>query len=311
MLLRRLIRPALFAILLALATQTALAADTGKISTPPKGDTPYEQKYYADPFYAEIEAAAKDKPARDVIAMIDLKIQDKPDRINAASLWLRDNSIGQRDLDRMDSLYFMAYADVTLQLARAYEKAGARDSFLDLLKTSVMSLYIYEMLGSIDALRCADETVLSAMRQDTLMPRLAKVNDAFTLLSKSDFDLFATTAFIADDKFAQRKPNEFICGLGAAKLSDLENTPGVVTLDAQNPATGQKSTRVIPPTGYKYTPALVDDTEWNKRREGMKSRLKKLWADRYERLKPGGTVHAPSPASATAPVMTPPPKVNQ
>ncbi len=271
----------------------AAAGDTGKMSTPPpKGDTPYEQKYYADPFYDEIEQLARKKPARDVIAMIDLKVQDKPERINAASLWLRDNSIGQRDIDRMDSLYFMAYSDVTLQLARAYEKAGIRDSYLDLLKSSVMALYAYEMLAGIDALRCADPTALAAMRENTLMPRYAKLGDAFDLLSKSDFDLFETTAFIADNKFAHRKPNDFICGLGAAHLSDIQRQDGAQTFKAVNPATGQDSTRVIPPAGYSYTPAYVDDTEWNKRREEMKKHQTKLWKDRYDRLK---KADAPSP----------------
>lgn len=267
-----------------LFAQGALAADPDAVSTPPKGDTPYEKKYYADPFYGEIESLAKTKPARDVIAMIEMKIQDTPDRINAASLWLRDNSLGQRDLDRMDSLYFLAYSDVTLQLARAYQQAKQKDAYEDMLKTSVMSLYIFEMLAGIDALRCADPTALSAMRQDTLMPRYEKLSDAYAMLTKSDFDLFETAAFMADRKFERRRPNDYICGLGAAKLTDMQRQEGVKTFDAPNPATGRNSLRVIPPQGYSYTPAYVDDTEWAKRREGMKKRLKKIWDDRFERL---------------------------
>lgn len=282
-----------------LFAQGAYAADPDAVSTPPKGDTPYEKKYYADPFFAEIDAAAKNKPARDVIAMIELKVQDQPDRINAASLWLRDNSIGQRDLSKVDSLYFLSYSDVTLQLARAYQRAKVNDAYVDMLKTSVMALYIYEMMGSIDALRCADPTALAAMREDTLMPRYDKVNDAYALLTKSDFDLFETTAFIADNKFARRAPNDFLCGLGAAKLADMKRQEGVQTFEAPNPATGKSSTRVIPPKGYSYTPAYVDDTEWNKRREGMKKRIKKLWDDRFARFeKPTAKAPAPTPAPA-------------
>ena len=281
---------------MALSVSVAFAADPTKISTPVpqapvaqvKGETPYEKKYYADPFYSEIDVVAEDnKPARDVVAFIELKVQDKPDRINAASLWLRDNSIGQRDITKVDSIYFLTYSDLTLQLARAYESAKITDAWQDMMKSSVMALYIYEMMASMDAMRCADPTVLSAMREDTLIPRYAKFKDAYAMLSKSDFDFFETQAYVAEKKFQKRRPNEFICSLGAAKLADMLRQEGVQTFRAPNPANGRESMRVIPPRGYTFTPSFVDDTEWAMRHEGMKKKLQKIWDDRYERLSKG------------------------
>jgi hypothetical protein len=281
----------LVACAVALASSVVFAADPTKISTPVpriKGETPYEQKYYADPFYAEIDVAAEDnKPARDVIAFLELKVQDKPERINAASLWLRDNSVGQRDITKVNSLYFLAYSDFTLQLAQAYRKAKIHDAWISMLKTSVMALYIYEMTATMDAMRCADPTVLSAMREDTLIPRYGKLNEAYEILSKSDFDFFESEAYIAEKKFERRRPNEFICSLGAAKLADMLRQEGVQTFRAPNPASGRESMRVIPPQGYTFMPSFVVDTEWAKRRESMKKQLQKIWDDRYKRLSKG------------------------
>lgn len=278
----------------ALPFSAAVAVDSTKVSTPVarvKGDTPYEQKYYADPFYSEIDVAAADnKPARDVVAFIELKVQDKPERINAAALWLRDNSIGQRDITKVNSIYFLTYSDFTLQLAGAYERAKINDAWLDMLKSSVMALYIYEMMASMDAIRCADPTALSAMREDTLIPRYGKFKAAYEVLSKSDFDFFESQADIADKKFERRRPNEFICSLGAAKLADMLRQEGVQTFRAPNPASGRESMRVIPPPGYTFTPSFVNDTEWIKRRAGMKKRLQKMWDHRYDRLSKGGVL---------------------
>jgi hypothetical protein len=277
----------LIAGLVALPVSAAFAVDSSKVSTPVqiKGDTPYEQKYYADPFYSEIDVMAENNtPARDVVAFIELKVQDKPERINAATLWLRDNSIGQRDITKVNSIYFLTYSDLTLQLARAYKGAKIIDAWRDMLKSSTMALYIYEIMASMDAMRCADPTVLSAMREDTLIPRYGNIKDAYTVLLKADFDFMETQAYIAEKKFERRRPNEFICSLGAAKLADMLRQEGVQTFKAPNPASGRDSTRVIPPRGYTFTPSFVDDTEWAKRREGMKKRIQKLWDDRYERL---------------------------
>ena len=274
-----------------LSATAALAADPTKISTPVprlKGETPYEQKYYADPFYSEIDVAAEnDMPAREVVGFIELKVQDKPERINAASLWLRDNSLGQRDITKVNSIYFLSYSDLTLQLAQAYHAAKVHDAWLDMLKSSIMAMYIYEMMASLDAMRCADPTALSAMREDTLMPRYDKFSEAYEILSKSDFDFFERQAYIAEKKFEKRRPNEFICSLGAAKLADMLRQEGVQTFRAPNPASGRDSMRVIPPPGYKFMPSFVNDTEWAKRREGMKKQLQKVWDDRYVRLSKG------------------------
>lgn len=288
---RRDICAILVACAVALQVSAAFAADPTKISTPvprAKGETPYEQKYYADPFYSEIDVVAEDnKPARDVIAFIELKVQDKPERINAAALWLRDNSVGQRDITKVNSLYFLTYSDFTLQLAQAYHKAKINDAWVSMLKTSIMALYIYEMMASMDAMRCADPTVLSAMREDTLIPRYGKFKESYEILSKSDFDFFESEAYLAEKKFEKRRPNEFICSLGAAKLADMLRQEGVQTFRAPNPASGRESMRVIPPQGYVFLPSFVDDTQWAKRREGMKKQLQKIWDDRYKRLSKG------------------------
>jgi hypothetical protein len=156
-----------------------------------------------------------------------------------------------------------------------------------MLKTSIMALYIYEMTSTMDAMRCADPTVLSAMREDTLIPRYGKFKEAYEILPKADFEFFESEAYVAEKKFEKRRPNEFICSLGAAKLADMLRQEGVQTFRAPNPASGRESMRVIPPPGYTFMPSFVNDTEWAKRRTGMKKQLQKIWDDRYKRLSKG------------------------
>jgi hypothetical protein len=271
------IRPALLlAALLFAAPSVALAQP----ATPP----PYEQKYHEDPFYAEIAAQAQEKSARDLIGFIQMKIQDQPERIHPAALWLRDNSIGQRDIRKVDALYFLSYFDMLHQLAGAHEKAGDRQGHIAIVRTEVLALYIYEMLATADAARCADPTAIEAMRSNTLVPRYAELGEAYALLPESDFEFFEKEALEAEEKFARRNPNAFICGLGEAKLTDMLAQQGTVTLEAPNPATGAPATRVVPPPGYEYNPIYVSDSEWEERRKEIRGHVRSIWRSRYNNL---------------------------
>lgn len=246
--------------------------------------SPYEQKYFADPFYNEVVEAAKTKNARDLIEFLDIKIQDKPERIHPASLWLRSNTVAQRDIKKANALYFLSYSDIMLQLALAHKKANDSISYIAMTKTAVLLLYIFEMMASVDAMRCADPSVLPAVQSNMVAPRLAKISYAFEMLPKSDFEFFANEAITADKKFDLRKPNDYICGLGGAKLADMLRQQGVVTLEAKNPATGRTSMRVIPPQGYEYEPVYISDTEWMKRRPIVQDRIRSMWQLRFDTL---------------------------
>jgi hypothetical protein len=171
------------------------------------------------------------------------------------------------------------------ELAGAYKKAGDDKTSLDMTKTALMSLYVYELMASVDAARCADPSVMGAVQRNTLAPRLNAFADAFHDLTKSDFDFFATTAFIADRKFERRLPNDFICGLGDAKEADMLHQQGAEALpDVVNPATGDHAVRVIPPEGYHYSPIYLGDAEWMTARDKVRKDVQGLWDLRYQRL---------------------------
>jgi hypothetical protein len=269
---------------LLLALAVCLTFFPGRLQAEQRGQSPYEQANYSHPFYREIVEEAKTKEPRDLIEFLERKIQEDPGRIHPVSLWLRDNTIGQRSVRKANSLYFMAYSDVMRQLALAYQKAGDNESYIAMTKTAVMSLYLFEMLATVDAIRCADPSVLAALGKNVIVPHLNGLSYAYRLLLKPDFDTFAKEAVHADDKFALRGPNAYICGLGDAKLADMLRQPGVVVFEAKNPATGDESQRVIPPRGYEYMPVFVTDTEWARRRPVAQQKVLSLWRTRYETL---------------------------
>lgn len=263
----------------------ALLAAAPAIASPqPAKPPPYEQKYRNDPFHAEIIAAAKEKSPRDLVAFIQSRVQDEPERIHAAALWLRDNSVGQRNIKKTDALYFLSYSDMLRQLAGAHEKAGDRQGYVAMTRSALLVFYIYEMLATADAARCADPTVIEAMRSNTIVPRYADLRYAYALLPKDDFELFEKEAQEAEARLTGRPPNAFICGLGEQKLTDMLAQQGTVTLEAPNPATGKPATRVIPPPGYEYAPVFVSDSEWQKRREEVRSHVRSIWRSRYSNL---------------------------
>jgi hypothetical protein len=254
---------------------------------PQKHLTPYEIRNYADPFYQELVTAAKSRKPRDVVAWMNQKIEQSPLRIHPASLWLRDNTTGQTDPAKIDSLYFLEYSDVIYQLAEAYAAAGDHEGATSMTKTALMALYTYEVMASVDAVRCADPTVLPRLRQ-MMFSRYDRFKEAFKALKTADFDYFADEAFKADRKFEHRVGNDYICSMGDARMNDELRQPGTRTQQIDDPnRPGLTAMEISPPRGYQYQPTYVDDTEWKKHREEVRAEVRRLWKDRYERLTAG------------------------
>lgn len=248
----------------------------------------YTDHHKATPFYAEIVEAAKTKQGRELVQYFHEELQKNPQRADAISIWLRDNAIKQQDVSKIDALYFLSYADVLFFMAPGYQRGGQAEAAKGLLETAMMTLYAYEYMATMDALRCDDKSVLGAMRQNTLASRISDpaVKETYKLFPQESFDLFAKVAVQLEQKLAQRPPNRFICSMGMAKMADLLKQPGVQKKEtkAEGYVGGGKAIELIAPEGYRYQPVYVPDDEWNVRRGEMKGRLIKNWQGRYRAL---------------------------
>lgn len=269
---------------LAAAIVLFLAAQGSKVSL---AET-QEDRIKTNPFYAEILKAEAKKTPGEMLQFFDESIREDGERIAPVGLWLSHHTLEQKDASKVDALYFMSYSDVMLQNAGAYKEAGKPEEFLTLLKSSLLGLYIYELMASADAKRCADKSVLMPLRMETLAERLDALKSAYALLPQASFDQFAQLALVFEEKFAARPPNKFICSLGKDKAADLLKQKGVKKTEVQDES-GAKRTELTPPPGYEYKPKFISDTEWNAKRAEIRDNIVKSWAQRYQTLSKADT----------------------
>ncbi len=244
----------------------------------------YEDKVHADPFYQTILDVAKTTKGREMLDFLDGKLQEDARHVHAISLWLRDNSINQKDPKKINSLYFLSYSDTLSTIAASYKDAGDPEQYRELMASSVLNLYIFELMASIDAARCQDPTALQAITKGMVLPR---VNDlgrpVFAMFPRERFDDLEKTALLMEEKTTARPPNVDICSLGQARLRDLAAAPGVQQKEIPDSRyAGGTRTELIPPAGYSFVPAMVPDSEWLVTRNKLLSVVTSGWAKRYD-----------------------------
>lgn len=244
----------------------------------------YESKVKGSDFYASILEAAKTKKGREMLDFLDQQVQDDARRVHAASLWLRDNSIDQKDPQKINALYFLSYSDMLGTIAQSYRDAGQPAQYRALLKPMVLNFYIFELMGSVDAARCQDPTALDAVTRGMAIPRANDLGkEVFAILTREDFDTIEHTALEEEQKMQSRPPNLDICALGEARLRDLAAAPGVKqqTVTDLRYKSGKRVT-LVPPPGYSYVPSVMPDSEWQDARRKVLSDVTTRWAKRYE-----------------------------
>lgn len=247
----------------------------------------YDDHYMSAPFYAEILEAAKTKDALEMVHFLDTKMGEDRQRIHPISIWLRDNSVRQRDISKVNSLYFLSYSDILFVMAYGYKKAGHDKEFHGLAGEALQSLYVFETLAMADALRCEDTSALFAVDKNTLMERIKDplIKETYLNSTKEAIEKLVTVGLSVENYFASRPHNRNICSMGAAKMADLLKQQGVQTKDIADPSyVGGHKTEVIAPSGYKYEPKYISDEEWDKKRTGLSRFLQIIREKRYEEM---------------------------
>lgn len=241
----------------------------------------HEKKVHAHPFYKALDEEAAKRSGHDMLEYIDRNLQRDPALLSVISLWLRDRSIEQTDPKKMNSLYFLTYADTLLVMAEGYRVKGKPADYRALTQTALFNLHVFELMASLDAARCQDPTALAAIRK-MVGDRLGVFEGGYRMYPREVIDDIQKAAIQEERKSLLRVPNLDICNLGQARLYDISRTPGAkrrTVPDARYP--NGKRTVYVPPPGYVYVPAMVPTSDWGELRGKLIEEVTEEWGKRY------------------------------
>lgn len=241
----------------------------------------YEKSVKAHPFYQAIVDVAKTTSGKKLIDYLNARMQEDATRVPVVSLWLRDNSINEDDGRRLQSLYFLAYSETLAAIADGERETGNPGAYRDLLETAMLNMHIFELMASVDAARCQDQTARDAIRS-MMAQRYDMFRTAYRTFPRQIFDTIEKTALQHEEKFLARSPNADICQMGKSYIIDLSKVPGVERKMIDDPLQpGRRKMVLVPPAGYIYAPGFVSDKQWLAMRKDVIKEVTGGWAKRY------------------------------
>ncbi len=258
----------LFGVMLAVSLTGAYADD-------------YEKSVKAHPFYQGILDVSKTLSGKPLLDYLNARMQEDATRVPIVSLWLRDNSINEDDGRRLQSLYFLAYSETLAAMADGERETGNPSAYRDLLETAMLNMHIFELMASIDAARCQDQTARDAIKS-MMAQRYELFRSAYRTFPRQIFDSIEKTALQHEEKFLARSPNADICQMGKSYIIDLSKVPGVERKTIDDPLqAGRRKLVLVPPAGYVYVPGFISDKQWLALRKQVIADVTGGWAKRY------------------------------
>lgn len=242
----------------------------------------YEKSAKAHPFYQAIIDVSKTMSGKKLLEYLNARMQEDATRVPVVSLWLRDNSINEDDGRRLQSLYFLSYAETLTAMADGERESGNPGAYRELLETAMLNFHIFELMATVDAARCQDQTAGDAI-QSMMNQRYDIFRTAYRTFPRPIFDTIEKTALQHEEKFLGRSPNADICQMGKSYLIDLSKAPGVEKKTVDDPLQpGRKKMILVPPPGYVYAPGFVSDKQWLAARKNALKEVTQEWAKRYK-----------------------------
>lgn len=241
----------------------------------------YEKSARAHPFYQAIVDVSKTMSGKKLLDYLNTRMQEDATRVPVISLWLRDNSINEDDGRRLQSLYFLAYAETLAAMADGERDSGNPGAYREVLETAMLNFHIFELMATVDAARCQDQTAIAAIRK-MMEQRYGIFRTAYRAFPRPIFDTIEKTALQHEEKFLARSPNADICQMGKSYIIDLSKAPGVekkMVDDPQQP--GRRKMVLVPPANYIYVPGFLSDKEWLAARKSAIKDVTTEWAKRY------------------------------
>lgn len=245
------------------------------------GATDYEKSAKAHPFYQAIMDVSKTMSGKKLLDYLNTRMREDATRVPVVSLWLRDNSINEDDGRRLQSLYFLAYAETLIAMADGERDSGNPGAYRELLETGMLNFHIFELMATIDATRCQDQTAIAAVRK-MMDQRYDMFRTAYRTFPRPVFDTIEKTALQHEEKFLARSPNADVCQMGKTYIVDLSKAPGVERKMIDDPLQpGRRKMVLVPPAGYVYAPGFLSDKEWLAARKSAIKDVTTGWAKRY------------------------------
>mgnify|MGYP000936339802 CR=1 FL=1 len=232
-------------------------------------------------FYKLLDEKAATGTAAEVGELVLKNINENPRRIAVALDWARDNSVRQNDPDKINSLYYLLYADLEYFAAQAFLEQKMTARFIDMSKTALAALLTAEALLATDIARCEDQSARSILIP-LMAPRMETLHYAYGLFDEQQMRDLSVIILSGVSSMWNRAPNKEVCASGRdSVIKALEE--GATTVKApKRKGDLSETTILIPPKDFTVEPKFIDHNTWMEKTAAIHQNLVQSWAQRYQ-----------------------------
>ncbi len=232
-------------------------------------------------FYKLLDEKAADGTAAEVGELVLKNINENPRRLAVALDWARDNSVRQKNPAKLNSLYFMLYADLEYFAAQAFLEQKMTAQFLDMSKTALAALMTFEVLLATDIARCQDSSARSILIP-LMAPRMEALHYAYGLFDEQQMQTMAVSILSGVSGMWNRAPNKEICASGRESvIKALEQGATTAQVSRGRKILGNQ-TVLIPPKDFTVEPKFIDHNTWMEKSGEIYKNIGHSWAQRYQ-----------------------------
>ena len=231
-------------------------------------------------FYKLLDEKAATETAAAVGEIVLKNINENPRRLAVALDWARDNSVGQKDPAKLNSLYFMLYADLEYFAAQAFLEQKMTAQFIDMSKTALAALSTAEALLATDIARCADPSARSILIP-LMAPRMQALHYAYGLFDEQQMKSMAVMILNGVAGMWNRAPNKEVCASGRdSVIKALEQGATTAKTNQGRNILGDQ-TVLIPPKDFSVEPKFIDHNTWMEKSAEIYKNVSASWSQRY------------------------------
>lgn len=254
-----------------------ITVSTPNISGLEHASNPYPISAEDRLFYKLLDEKAAEGNAAAVGELILKNINENPRRLAVALDWARDNSVLQKDPEKINSLYFMLYADLEYFAAQAFLEQKMTAQFIDMSKTALAALLTSEALLATDIARCEDPSARSILIP-LMAPRMEALHYAYGLFDEQQMKTLSVMVLSGVSAMWNRAPNKEVCASGRdSVIQALEQ--GATTAQGRNIQGAQ--TVLIPPKDFDVAPKFIDHNTWMEKSAQIYKNVGASWSQRY------------------------------
>lgn len=232
-------------------------------------------------FYKLLDEKSVDGTAAEVGELVLKNINENPRRLAVALDWARDNSVRQKDPARLNSLYFMLYADLEYFAAQAFLEQKMTAQFLDMSKTALAALMTFEVLLATDIARCEDQSARSILIP-LMAPRMEALHYAYGLFDPQEMQTMSVSILSGVSGMWNRAPNKEICASGRESVIKALEEGGTTAKAPKRKGDMGEKTILIPPKDFAVEPKFIDHNAWMEKSAETYKNIGQSWAKRYQ-----------------------------